>query len=88
MLKQELLNRNLPELRSREEMVEIMQREVYGYLPKNDLNGRLPNQKTLKFVMQKVTFFIQVLNLPLPIKMVVTPSPFIEFYIKTAKSTR
>ena len=36
MLKQELQKRNLPELKSREEMVEIMQREVYGYLPKNN----------------------------------------------------
>ena len=33
MLYTELKNRNLPELKSREEMREIMQREVYGYLP-------------------------------------------------------
>ncbi len=32
-LKTELVNRNLPPLRSREEMKEIMQREVYGFLP-------------------------------------------------------
>ena len=36
MLKQDLLNRKLPLLLSREEMVEIMQREEYGYLPIND----------------------------------------------------
>lgn len=45
MLKQELLNRNLPPLKSREEMVEIMQREVYGYLPKNDFEWSVANYK-------------------------------------------
>ena len=45
MLKQELLNRNLPPLKSREEMVEIMQREVYGYLPKNDFEWSVSNYK-------------------------------------------
>lgn len=33
MLSQELKERKLPPLKSREEMKEIMQREVYGYLP-------------------------------------------------------
>lgn len=33
MLSQELKNRDLPPLKSREEMKEIMQREVYGFLP-------------------------------------------------------
>jgi len=33
MLSQELKNRKLPPLKTREEMREIMQREVYGYLP-------------------------------------------------------
>ena len=33
MLKSELIRRSLPALRSREEMAEILQREVYGYLP-------------------------------------------------------
>lgn len=45
MLKQELLKRNLPPLLSREEMVEIMQREVYGYLPKNDFKWSVENYK-------------------------------------------
>ena len=45
MLKQELLNRNLPPLKSRVEMVEIMQREVYGYLPKNDFEWSVANYK-------------------------------------------
>ena len=45
MLKQELLNRNLPPLKSREEMVEIMQRDVYGYLPKNDFEWSVANYK-------------------------------------------
>jgi len=33
MILSELKKRNLPALKTREEMVEIMQREVYGYLP-------------------------------------------------------
>ena len=33
MLNELLAKRNLPPLRSREEMVEILQREEYGYLP-------------------------------------------------------
>ncbi|MBE6666161.1 MAG: hypothetical protein E7603_08100 [Ruminococcaceae bacterium] len=33
MLKAELIKRNLPALKTREEMMEILQREVYGYLP-------------------------------------------------------
>ncbi len=36
MLKTELKNRALPALKSREEMKEIMQREVYGFLPQVD----------------------------------------------------
>ena len=31
MLKQDLLNRKLPQLLSREEMIEILQCEEYGY---------------------------------------------------------
>ncbi len=45
MLKQDLLNRNLPPLLSREEMVEILQREEYGYLPKNDFEWSVSNYK-------------------------------------------
>lgn len=34
MLLNELLNeRNIPQLKSREEILQIMQEEVYGYLP-------------------------------------------------------
>ena len=33
MLQAELKKRALPALRSREEMMDIMQKEVYGYLP-------------------------------------------------------
>ena len=53
MLKQELLNRNLPELKSREEMVEIMQREVYGYLPENDFEWSVSNQKNIEIRFAK-----------------------------------
>ena len=38
MLQTELKNRNLPALKSREEMKEIMQREVYGYLPEKEFS--------------------------------------------------
>lgn len=45
MLKQELSKRNLPPLKSREEMIEILQREEYGYLPKNDFEWSVSNHK-------------------------------------------
>ena len=45
MLKQELLNRKLPALKSREEMIEIMQREEYGYLPENNFEWSVSNYK-------------------------------------------
>ncbi len=45
MLKQELLKRNLPPLKSREEMLEILQREEYGYLPENDFECSVSNYK-------------------------------------------
>ena len=47
MLKQELLNRNLPPLLSREEMVEILQREEYGYLPENNFEYSVSNYKVM-----------------------------------------
>jgi len=45
MLKQELLNRKLPPLKSREEMIEILQCEEYGYLPKNNFEWSISNYK-------------------------------------------
>lgn len=48
MLKQDLLKRNLPKLLSRKEMVEIMQHEVYGYLPKNNFKWSVSNQQNLE----------------------------------------
>ena len=45
MLKQEILNRKLPPLKSREEMIEIMQREEYGYLPENNFEWSVSNHK-------------------------------------------
>ena len=45
MLKQVLNKRNLPPLKSREEMIEILQREEYGYLPKNDFEWSVSNYK-------------------------------------------
>ena len=45
MLRQELLSRNLPPLLSRAEMIEILQREEYGYLPKNDFKWSVSNFK-------------------------------------------
>ena len=48
MLNQELKKRNLPPLKSQEEMIEIMQREVYGYLPKNDFKISADNHKIVE----------------------------------------
>lgn len=48
MLKQELLKRELPQLCSRDEMVEIMQHEVYGYLPENNFEWSVSNQKNIE----------------------------------------
>ena len=45
MLKQELLKRNLPQLKSRQEMIEILQREEYGYLPENNFEWSVSNHK-------------------------------------------
>ena len=45
MLKQEVLKRNLPPLKSREEMIEILQREEYGYLPENNFEWSVSNYK-------------------------------------------
>ena len=59
MLKQELLNRNLPELLSREEMVEIMQREVYGYLPKNNFEWSVANPKNIEIRFAKVHYLFK-----------------------------
>lgn len=48
MLKQELKNRNLPPLKIREEMIEILQREEYGYLPKNNFEWSVSNEKIIE----------------------------------------
>lgn len=47
MLKTELKNRNLPPLRSREEMKDIMQREVYGYLPETEYSWSVTEPVTI-----------------------------------------
>jgi len=51
MLKQELKNRNLPKLKPREEMIDIMQHEVYGYLPKNNFEWSVsaPNNIEIRY---------------------------------------
>ncbi|MBQ8740331.1 MAG: hypothetical protein IJY79_02135 [Clostridia bacterium] len=48
MLKQELKKRNLPKILSREEMIEIMQREEYGYLPENNFEWSVSNLKNIE----------------------------------------
>ncbi|MBQ7045401.1 MAG: hypothetical protein IJN65_02795 [Clostridia bacterium] len=53
MLKNDLKSRNLPELLTREQMVEIMQREEYGYLPKNDFCWSVSNEITLETRLNK-----------------------------------
>ena len=44
MLQQELKNRNLPELKSREEMIEILQNEIFG--------KKLPEPEKLEFIKE------------------------------------
>ncbi len=53
MLKKDLLDRNLPPLLSREEMIEIMQREEYGYLPKNNFEWAVSNQRNIEIRFAK-----------------------------------
>lgn len=45
MLQQELKSRNLPELKSREEMIEILQNEIYG--------KKLPDPEKLEFIKEE-----------------------------------
>ena len=57
MLQQILKDRQVPALRSREEMLDIMQREVYGYLPKkpDTLTWQVQNNFISNFCAGKVT---------------------------------
>lgn len=57
MLHSELKSRDLPPLKSREEMVEIMQREVYGYLPRvtYSLSASEPTDVELRYSCGEVT---------------------------------
>lgn len=58
MLKQELLNRKLPPLKSQEEMIEILQREEYGYLPENDFEISVANEKIIERRFDKGNVFL------------------------------
>lgn len=57
MLKAELKKRALPALRSREEMIEIMQSEVYGYLPSAayTISASEPTKVEARFACGNVT---------------------------------
>lgn len=58
MLKQELLNRKLPPLKSREEMINILQREEYGYLPQNNFVISVANEKIIERRFDKGNVFL------------------------------
>lgn len=64
MLEELLLSRNLPPLRTREEMMEILQREEYGYLPaKGDFSAGEPQIIEARFAgstcpMDKLPFTV------------------------------
>ena len=58
MLKQELLNRKLPPLKSQDEMIEILQREEYGYLPENDFEISVANEKIIERRFDKGNVFL------------------------------
>ena len=49
MLNKELEKRALPALQSREEMKEIMQREVYGYLPQAEYSISVDEPKEVEY---------------------------------------
>jgi len=49
MLNKELEKRALPALQSREEMIEIMQREVYGYLPQAEYSISVDEPKAVEY---------------------------------------
>ena len=53
MLKLDLIDRKLPTLKTREEMIEIMQREVYGYLPKNNFKWSVSEPKNIEIRFAK-----------------------------------
>lgn len=57
-LLREIEARQLPPLKSREEMVEIMQREVYGYLPENNFSYSVSDEKIIekRFAKGNVAF--------------------------------
>ena len=65
MLKHELAKRNLPPLKSREEMIEIMQREVYGYLPENNFVISVANEKIIERRFNKGTVFLSSVDFTL-----------------------
>ncbi len=65
MLKQELKNRNLPPLKSREEMLDIIQREEYGYLPKNNFEISVSNEKVIESRFEKGTVTLSSIDFTL-----------------------
>ncbi len=65
MLKQELLNRKLPPLKTKEEMIELLQHEVYGYLPENDFEMSISNEKLLEDRFDRGNVFYSSVDLTL-----------------------
>ncbi len=65
MLKQELNKRNLPPLKSREEMMEILQREEYGYLPENNFEISVSNEKLIESRFDKGNVALSVVDFTL-----------------------
>ena len=48
MLKNELKSRNVPSLKTREEMLRILQNEVYGYLPTTEFKMQVSEPKVIE----------------------------------------
>lgn len=65
MLTSDLKNRSLPPLKSREEMIEIMQREVYGFLPENNFELSVSNEKVIDARFSKGTVTYSTVDLTL-----------------------
>ena len=63
MLMEELKSRKLPSLKSREELVEIMQREVYGYLPDCEFSYTVSEPKVLDIRFDKGNAHFSVVDM-------------------------
>ena len=86
LLKELLSEREIPKLKSREEMLQIMQEEVYGYLPakpnkvsfvvtENIVNNFCAGKAVLNKVIAECTIGSKVFSFPFLQRRVQSPCP-------------